>query len=166
MLTSLLAWARCLKDNHIGDLRSPDTHVTSLYWKCRADSRLAPSQWEMSLQSNAISHWLGTKPRISPEVYLLCVCPPEACCECAIIEQRKWGLLHVVYIQTLIVLSYGNLATTWGLCHGYCLPGYCDTSIQLKGASCHGNCLQYYIDGQIAWGWANKVSSWDTRTFS
>ena len=27
--------------------------------KYRADSRLAPSQWEMSLQSNAISHWLG-----------------------------------------------------------------------------------------------------------
>ena len=26
---------------------------------CRADSRLAPSQWETSLQSNAISHWLG-----------------------------------------------------------------------------------------------------------
>ena len=29
--------------------------------RCRADSRLAPSQWEMSLQSNAISHWLGAK---------------------------------------------------------------------------------------------------------
>ena len=26
----------------------------------RVDSRLAPSQWEMSLQSNAVSHWLGT----------------------------------------------------------------------------------------------------------
>ena len=25
----------------------------------RADSRLAPSQWETSLRSNAISHWLG-----------------------------------------------------------------------------------------------------------
>ena len=25
----------------------------------RADSRLSPSQWEMSLQSNAISHWLS-----------------------------------------------------------------------------------------------------------
>ena len=25
----------------------------------RADSRLAPSQWQMSLQSNAVSHWLG-----------------------------------------------------------------------------------------------------------
>ena len=26
---------------------------------CRADSRLAPSQWERSLQSNAVSHWMG-----------------------------------------------------------------------------------------------------------
>ena len=25
----------------------------------RADSRLAPSRWEPSLQSNAVSHWLG-----------------------------------------------------------------------------------------------------------
>ena len=25
----------------------------------RADSRLSPSQWETSLQSNAVSHWLG-----------------------------------------------------------------------------------------------------------
>ena len=25
----------------------------------RADSRFAPSQWETSLQSNAVSHWLG-----------------------------------------------------------------------------------------------------------
>ena len=27
---------------------------------CRADSRSAPTQWEMSLQSNSVSHWLGT----------------------------------------------------------------------------------------------------------
>ena len=26
---------------------------------CSADARLAPSQWETSLQSNAVSHWLG-----------------------------------------------------------------------------------------------------------
>ena len=25
----------------------------------RAETRLAPSQWETSLQSNAVSHWLG-----------------------------------------------------------------------------------------------------------
>ena len=31
------------------------------YWlKHRADSRLVPSQWETSLQNNAVSHWLGT----------------------------------------------------------------------------------------------------------
>ena len=28
-------------------------------WHFRADFRLAPSQWETSLQSNAVSHWLG-----------------------------------------------------------------------------------------------------------
>ena len=27
--------------------------------RIRADSRLVPSQWETSLQSNAVSHWLG-----------------------------------------------------------------------------------------------------------
>ena len=29
--------------------------------KARADCRLAPSQWETSLQSNAVPHWLGAK---------------------------------------------------------------------------------------------------------
>ena len=28
-------------------------------WYIRADFRLAPSQWETLLQSNAVSHWLG-----------------------------------------------------------------------------------------------------------
>ena len=32
---------------------------TGRWINSKADSRLAPSQWEMSLQSNAISHWLG-----------------------------------------------------------------------------------------------------------
>ena len=35
-------------------------HVSCLTNRCRADSRLAPSQWETALQSNAISHCLGT----------------------------------------------------------------------------------------------------------
>ena len=34
--------------------------VKILYWY-RADSRLVLSQWETSLQCNAIPHWLGTK---------------------------------------------------------------------------------------------------------
>ena len=31
----------------------------------RDDSRLAPSQWETSLQSNTVSHWLGAKVELS-----------------------------------------------------------------------------------------------------
>ena len=34
--------------------------IRSRLSKCRADSRLVPSQWETSLQSNAVSCWLGT----------------------------------------------------------------------------------------------------------
>ena len=43
---------------------------------CRADSRLASSQWETSLQSNAVSHRLGTNLELavygllSPIIYL------------------------------------------------------------------------------------------------
>ena len=33
--------------------------VNPNWYMCRADSRLAPSQWETSLQSNTVSHWLG-----------------------------------------------------------------------------------------------------------
>ena len=29
-----------------------------IWYKIRADSRFAPSQWETSLQSNTVSHWL------------------------------------------------------------------------------------------------------------
>ena len=32
---------------------------TSKIYVIRADSRLAPSQWETALQNNAVSHWLG-----------------------------------------------------------------------------------------------------------
>ena len=33
--------------------------ATWMVYTCRADSRLAPSQWKTSLQSNTVSHWLG-----------------------------------------------------------------------------------------------------------
>ena len=42
-------------------------HVENLITtKHRADSRLAPNQWETSLQSNAVFHWLGAN-LASPE---------------------------------------------------------------------------------------------------
>ena len=39
------------------DVREYRTRVNGVD---RADSRFAPGQWETSLQSNAVSHWLGT----------------------------------------------------------------------------------------------------------
>ena len=33
--------------------------VPPIHYACRTDSRFAPSQWETSLQSKAVSHWLG-----------------------------------------------------------------------------------------------------------
>ena len=37
----------------------------------RADSRLAASQWEMSLQSNAVSHWLGANLESAPSMEII-----------------------------------------------------------------------------------------------
>ena len=51
---------------------STPSHVMfmSIY---RPDSRLAPSQWETSLQSNAVSHWLGANLESA-------LCPCSASC--------------------------------------------------------------------------------------
>ena len=47
----------------IDTYREINLFIPSLYWwiicNIRADSRFAPSKWETSLQSNAVSHWLG-----------------------------------------------------------------------------------------------------------
>ena len=52
--TSTSEWAKKQKipHSHYGD-------KMMLVMSYRADSRFAPSQWETSLQSNTVSHWLG-----------------------------------------------------------------------------------------------------------
>ena len=47
-----------------------DHHETELYCS-KADSRLVPSQWKTSLQSNAVSHWLGANLESSLLQYIL-----------------------------------------------------------------------------------------------
>ena len=57
MLYAVMLW-----DGHFSPAKYPrkSTPYTSTSGKIyRADSRLVPSQWELSLQSNAVSHWLG-----------------------------------------------------------------------------------------------------------
>ena len=52
----------------------PSIHLIFIIWKpvisIRADVRLAPSQWETSLQSNAVSHWLGASPEYRPYKFI------------------------------------------------------------------------------------------------
>ena len=57
---------------HVGPV---DIYPYNIY---RADSRLAPSQWETSLQSNAVSHWLGTNLE-SALIYYPKLCHHHAC---------------------------------------------------------------------------------------
>ena len=71
LLFSLIcAWTNGWVNNRDGgDLRRHCAHYdVTVMTRCyneplwlwfRADSRLAPSPWETSLQSNAVSHWLG-----------------------------------------------------------------------------------------------------------
>ena len=49
-------------------IKSIHSNVTPIMY--RADSTLAPSQWETSLQSNAVSHWLGTNPQSADSIGL------------------------------------------------------------------------------------------------
>ena len=59
---------------------------TSWRFHCRADSRFAPSQWETSLQSNTISHWLGTS--LEPPLH----------CDYNI----RWIIYHVTHIYQIM----------------------------------------------------------------
>ena len=60
--------------------RSAEQKYASVYASCRVDSRIAPSQWETSLQSNAVSHWLGANLESAPHMCDLPTC---------------WGLRHL-----------------------------------------------------------------------
>ena len=58
-INSKLAWVQVMAQCRTGDKPSFELMMTQFVDLHRADSRLAPSQWETSLQSNAVSHWLG-----------------------------------------------------------------------------------------------------------
>ena len=48
-----------------------------VYWRiCRADSRFGPSQWEMAIRCNDVSHWLAA----SLGSALICVCDTRLRC--------------------------------------------------------------------------------------
>ena len=56
--------------NCIVEIRLPsrENPIDDMYHvQYSADSSLAPSQWETSLQSNAVSHWLGANLESAPQ---------------------------------------------------------------------------------------------------
>ena len=56
----LICWKRCSETVIFGRKRPfRNSNPSFSYGTSRVDSRLAPIQWEMSLQSNAVYHWLG-----------------------------------------------------------------------------------------------------------
>ena len=53
------------------------TQVSGKSYNTRADSRLAPSQWETSLQNNAVSHQLGESPNHASQQDTVDVAKPK-----------------------------------------------------------------------------------------
>ena len=65
---------------------------------CRADSRLAPSQWETSLQSNAVSHWLGA----NPESALYCIEQDRELLEMTSWHWHTFGITSPLWEETTL----------------------------------------------------------------
>ena len=103
---------------------------------CQADSRLAPSQRETSLQSNAVSHWLGANLESLPvyrrvsQLYM----------------NAQWDITHqynctpvkmmfavVVFVSVFAVCHSGNISC---LSSKY-IPGFIHTRIILDVSGGH-----------------------------
>ena len=48
----------------------PESFRIDLYMYIRADSQFVPSQWEMVLLCNNVSHWLGTNLESALYIYI------------------------------------------------------------------------------------------------
>ena len=76
--TSSVIYASCIVLNYSCTLRvgAKETWLLRYERICffyinRTDSRLAPSQWETSLQSNAVPHWLGANLESTLVIYIV-----------------------------------------------------------------------------------------------
>ena len=74
---------------------------------CRADSRLVPSQWETSLQSKAVSHWLGTNSESTLYIWLLL--PTGS----PLAQEISWYSLMLWCLMTHIHVVFSELGYHW-----------------------------------------------------
>ena len=90
-------------------MNTADPILYQIPYCIRADSKLAPSQWGTSLQSNAVPHWLGaTKNQ-------LCVCSVS----CTVIH--VFIMLHTALMNGLVALSHWCCPSFIHLCTPYYL---------------------------------------------
>ena len=82
--------------------------VLGFEYVCRADSRLAPSQWETSLQNSRLS-LVGRKPRISPVSVCGSVCVFESLC-----GSMSVTLLFWVYLYLKVCMYHPSSASSSG----------------------------------------------------
>ena len=84
--------------------------TTGLSWYIRADSTLAPSQWETSLQSNGISHWLGAN--LESALYVS--------------HKTSWMVLSLWKYNTVCVIPQDLTSSchksVWSVCNDCKLP--------------------------------------------
>ena len=83
-------------------------NMCSLYYNiCRADSRFAPSQWEMALLCNDVSHWLGTSLESALHMHTVLLC--------FILLFLHWHILNPLFhIKTILAgMSIPILQIRW-----------------------------------------------------
>ena len=109
--------------------------IYAISWmiRCRADSRLAPSQWETASQSNAISHWLGANLesalRWSWDHLIFIMEIPILINQHLYIERAPWPLLDslsngcnvISTLWSIICITLVSVKTTWWLPIAWCL---------------------------------------------
>ena len=96
--------------NSSSDIKSPEVNASHRFlWDihCRADSRFAPSQWETSLQSNNVSHWLGAS--LESALYFL-IPALQWLFSWTTFEDKAWFHLRVPELQ----ISWSDLIRWWG----------------------------------------------------
>ena len=85
-----LAGALEIVDSNTQILINPSGQVMHIFaTNIRADSRFVPIQWETSLRSNAISHWLGTNLESALNIVLHCSLPTHYLKEAGSVKIQK-----------------------------------------------------------------------------
>ena len=114
----------------------------------RADSRLAPSQWETPLQSNAVSHWLGANLEST-----LLKCYSGVCfLRFDELWSNSWNIhQNKTPLQSINYHSYTNTSMRTALVMVWCIVIYFDLSKFREG-----NVKQCQLSGPGFW---NRVNS-------